>query len=228
MTIIAFTGIPGSGKTTTALELSKLMHAPCLYLSEDVEESAIFEGSAPLFGFKTRLALRKLMFKKFQEAKKLSHQGNLVIVDSYYDKVMHSILEKQGSDFIMKKQNPYFNVVSRLAKYDKFLFPDADIVIGIRIPQKNWNELLRKRNRKLDTDPVFHKNTFLLQEHILSYTKEYCQKRQKQYIEIPLLLNQQEQMVIQILNILNQKQKNCVAKNCLKIFSLFNEEKQNQ
>lgn len=228
MTIIVFTGIPCCGKTTTATELAKRTNNQCLFLNEKIEQSSVFDGKGPLFEFQLRLCLRNLMLKNFIEAQEKSLQGKTIILDSYYDKIMHKILGKEGSDFIMNQKNPFFRATYKLAKKDKIYFPDADIVIGIRIPQKNWNELLRKRNRKLDTDPVFHKNTFLLQEHILSYTKEYCQKRQKQYIEIPLLLNQQEQMVIQILNILNQKQKNCVAKNCLKIFSLFNEEKQNQ
>lgn len=226
MTIIAFTGIPGCGKTTIAHELSKLTNSPCLSLSEDVERSFIFKEVGYLSEFKIRLALRNLMFKNFQEAKKLSGQGNMVIVDSYYDKVMQSLLGEKGSDFIMQKKNPYFNAVYRLAKYDNFLFPDADIVVGIKINLLNWQILLDKRARNLDLDPFFRTNTFLLQNNILSSTKAYCQKRKKQYIEIDVLLNDANQMAVRILKQIHQKKRLCFAK-CFKEIIYKHQAKQN-
>ena len=67
------------------------------------------------------------MLQNLHTAQKLSNQGKTIIIDSYYDKIMHSILSKEENDFIIKKTASIFHQHSDLQNMIKHFHNQREI-----------------------------------------------------------------------------------------------------
>ncbi len=86
---IAFIGLPGSGKSTTAKELAKLMHTQYVYNEPEENEWDDLVTRREFYGpFNGLLWFRNTRVKGLLEAYDKFKQGNNVIMDSYYDKAV--------------------------------------------------------------------------------------------------------------------------------------------
>lgn len=198
MTIIAFIGIPGSGKSTTAQALAKLNAGISYFLDEKTESGEMFYGSGDAFEFSLRMWLRSLRVKQMYEAEKASKKGQFVCLDAYYDKLMRYYLGKKVFFWIMRPENIYFKQTKKIAQIDYKILPEADIIVALKITEEVWRTFLKERNRKRDSDETFLKEYFQSQKAILKAGQKYCKEFHKTYIEINQYISSPQEIALKI------------------------------
>src|SRR4051794_38563471 len=111
------------------------------------------------------------------EAQKLSESGEVVLIDTYYDKLLYYYLDKYCMRWLISPSDLYFEPMKRIAEIDKDVLPDADIVVFFKINnQHDWLEFLKVRNRPIDQDEDFMKN-FETQKFLLEATQKLCAEK---------------------------------------------------
>jgi hypothetical protein len=70
------------------------------------------------------------------EAQKLSEEGETILIDTYYDKLLHYYIDKFCMRWLLSPSDRYFSVMKEIAAIDKDILPDADIVIFFEVNNK--------------------------------------------------------------------------------------------
>jgi hypothetical protein len=110
------------------------------------------------------------------EADRLRNSGQIVLVDSYFDKLIAGYIDKPGIEWLIAPTDPYYPIAVHLAKVDLEALPDADAVVFFEVTESTWRSFLDARGRTLDSDPEFL-GSFKLQPSLLESTRAYCEKR---------------------------------------------------
>ena len=94
--LIIFVGISGSGKSSLAREVAKRSNATC-FLEPEEEEWPDFVQQKQSYGeFSSLMAIRSIRVHSLWSAWEAREKGNLVFVDTYYDKITSYYFKKQG------------------------------------------------------------------------------------------------------------------------------------
>jgi len=67
------------------------------------------------------------------EAEKLNEEGKTVLIDTYYDKLLHYYIDKHCMRWLLSPSDRYFPVMKQIAEIDKDILPDADIIIFFEV-----------------------------------------------------------------------------------------------
>jgi len=67
------------------------------------------------------------------EAEKLSEEGKIVLIDTYYDKLLHYYIDKHCMCWLLAPSDRYFPVMKQIAEIDKDVLPDADIIVFFEV-----------------------------------------------------------------------------------------------
>ena len=138
------------------------------------------------------------------EAERLSDEGEIVLIDTYYDKLLHYYIDKYCMRWLLSPSDRYFPVMKQIAEIDKDVLPNADIIIFFEVDKENWLNFLKSRNRLTDNDKEFLKN-FETQKFLLEATKRLCEEKGIELIIFPRDASSIEESVLKLKNLLDDK-----------------------
>lgn len=179
--LIAMIGIPGSGKSSIAVEISKVLHCRC-YMEPSYEVWPSFVKNRNNYDIFT--AMSWFRNERVIQLLKASKSSEISIIDSYYDKLFYLCKESIGLNWLISRQNPYWEAGLSLWEADFLNLPSADIVIGLNVAKNIWIDFIKRRNRSFDDFALFHKTCFYLQSPLLNSAKMVCEQSGKLYIEV--------------------------------------------
>ncbi|CAG8577873.1 13552_t:CDS:2 [Ambispora gerdemannii] len=64
------------------------------------------------------------------EAQKLSEEGEIIFIDTYYDKLLHYYIEKYCMRWLIAPSDLYFEPMKKIAEIDNKVLPNADLTFG--------------------------------------------------------------------------------------------------
>ncbi len=184
MTMIVIAGIPGTGKSSTAKALSKSIGATVFLEPEEKEWPEIVKNRETYGLFTGITWFRGVRVKQLFDADEINKKGENVLLDTYYDKLIHLYLGKPGLNWLISPDDPYFKATQEMSKTDYESLPNADIVVGLKISDTVWEQFIESRGRDLDKLESFKKECFQLQTHLLNAAQQYCLDFGKKYVEI--------------------------------------------
>lgn len=180
--LIAGVGLPGSGKTTLFSAMSEILGAKLFvepgerYWDRSVHQRDTYGHIGGLHWFRSQRV------PNIFDARKCADEGQIVFLDSFYDKLCYYYLGKKGMEWLIDPKDPYFSNYLETARLDLEYLPDADLVISINVTKNDWIKMLKKRNRKLDND-VKLENTFHTQPLFENAEKSYCREKSIDFLE---------------------------------------------
>jgi thymidylate kinase len=182
--LIAGMGLPGSGKSSTFKELGALLGARVFLEPEEKDWPSAMQRRDE-FGHFTGISwFRAARVPQLIEADTLRGQGAIVLVDSYYDKLLSYYLHTPGMEWVMPPGDPYFRVAEELARLDFEHLPDADILVFIEIDEAAWQSNLTTRGRDADQHRGLQES-FQTQEHMRAAAEQYCAARGARLVVFP-------------------------------------------
>jgi thymidylate kinase len=201
--VIAFFGIPGVGKSTLARRFAADIGASS-FLEPEESQWAEAVHSRDVCGHATAIQwFRATRVPHLFEAQHLKYKGKIVVVDSYYDKLCYYYLGKPKMEWLISRNDPYFKNIRDLAKLDLNLLPDADILVYISAPEKDWKRMLKRRNRNLD-HKVKLQDTYATHWLFQSAVRKYAgQKRKVRLIEFENRFGNVEKSVASLRALIN-------------------------
>lgn len=149
--MIAGIGIAGTGKSTTFIELNRLLKDSVLFLEPEEEKwPEVVQMKKEAGQFSLITAYRNLRMPNYLRAQALRKEGKFVLIDSYFDLVTPFILGHEGGEWIIEKEDPYFNALNAMAQVDLERLPLPDILVVFHCNRNHWEEMIRGRGRKSD------------------------------------------------------------------------------
>ncbi len=158
-------GLPCSGKSSVTRELSAVAEVRTLCEPEEEAWAECVTMREYSGRFSAHMWFRSIRTCQLYQASALARKGHTVIVDSYLDKLLYFCLGRQGMNWLLPANDPYFEVVRQTARIDLESLPLADSIIFFDSDLQTWHKLLRTRSRKVEnglfTDDVFHMQEYL-------------------------------------------------------------------
>ena len=171
--LISLIGIPGSGKSTTVKELASLMKIKHYFLEPEEEKWADATKDWETFGgFSMLMWFRSIRIPMLIEAQRLSENGEKVLIDTYFDKLLHYYIDKNCMSWLLSPSDRYLPVMKQIAEIDKDILPDADILVFFEVNKEDWLSFLKKRNRITDNEEKF----------LLEAAEKLCEERKIELI----------------------------------------------
>jgi deoxyadenosine/deoxycytidine kinase len=174
--LIAFAGLPSSGKSSTAKALGEIMDVPVFLEPEESDWPTLVRDRNITGKFTALTWFRGARLPGLFEAKKISEQGGVAIVDSYYDKLVSLYMREKSFSWLVPTNDPYFDVSYHMAVQDFSLLPDADILVMLKLDEKTWQSFMEHRGRDFDRSADL-KHHFEMQMHIENACKQIAQVR---------------------------------------------------
>ncbi|MCE8168330.1 MAG: deoxynucleoside kinase [Candidatus Moeniiplasma glomeromycotorum] len=202
--LIVFVGIPGSGKSSLVKKLAGRLNAK--YFTEPEEEKwADAAKDWKNYGsFSMLMWFRSIRVPMLLEAKKLSEEGEVVLIDTYYDKLLHYYLDKYCLRWLISPSDLYFEPMKKIAEIDNKVLPDANMIIFLEVNYQNWLENLKNRGRETDQSEEFQKN-FETQKFLYEATQKYCAEKGVELISLARDNSSFSELADQLTKILESK-----------------------
>lgn len=163
--LVAFAGLPGSGKSSVAKLLAAKKGISVFCEPEEPDWPELIHNRH-VYGHFTglswfRLTRVQLLFKAAHAARR----DGCSVIDSYYDVLIHHYLGKPEFHWLIKPTDPYFVAAKEVCAADYQNLPKADVIIFLRVDLESWKQMLDSRGRRLDRDDNL-KAEFGMQEEI--------------------------------------------------------------
>lgn len=164
--LVVFAGISGSGKSSLTREIAKRSNAIC-FLEPEEKEWPDFVQKKQFYGeFGSLMAIRSIRVHNLWNAWELRQNGNLVFVDTYYDKIHTYYIEKPGMEWLINPKDPYFHIAKQVFNADHLILPNADLIILIDVNYEDWIKMLTMRNRTKDSVDNFQENYAIARQYL--------------------------------------------------------------
>jgi deoxyadenosine/deoxycytidine kinase len=164
---IFMVGLPCSGKSTLSRLLSERTGYKYFCEPEAIDWPRCVLNRSLSGNFGAAMWFRSIRSNYYYEAKQLAANGEIVFVDSYFEKVFSHCLGRPYMDWLVSKDDPYFPSLLKIAQLDYSLLPLPDILIFFDLEFEEWMKLVSKRDRGLESE-WFNRDFFQMQ----SYLKE--------------------------------------------------------
>ena len=154
--LVAFMGLPGSGKSRIASMLSMRFEGSVLFQEPEEPEwpDAVLRRHES--GYFAALSwFRSMRVPQLFEADRLRRSGTIAIVDSYYDKLIARYINDEKMGWLIPADDPYFAAACTVAELDWVYLPDADAIVFLEVTQDQWQMLLEQRKRDIDREKLF-------------------------------------------------------------------------
>ncbi|MBL9170421.1 MAG: hypothetical protein JNN07_21980 [Verrucomicrobiales bacterium] len=168
--LIAGVGIPAAGKTSVLRRTSAMNGWRYWAEPEEAEWPEAISMQSDVGNFTAISCFRAMRIPKLYDAKACANAGAVAVIDSYYDVLMSRYLEAPDMDWLISRQNPYFDLTVGMARLDHLTLPKADVMVFFRVTFPTWERLVASRRRYLDMNTVFP-SAFAFQETLLSAAK---------------------------------------------------------
>lgn len=150
--LIAFAGLPGSGKSTIARMLASKRKVP-VFCEPEEEHWPELIHKRDKYGHFTGLSwFRFTRVEQLHDASEAAIVNGCSIVDSYYDVLIHHYLGESDFRWLIKPSDPYFPVAKAMAAVDYTHLPRADVIVFLNVELETWVKMLAARGRRLDKD----------------------------------------------------------------------------
>ena len=118
-------------------------------------------------------------------ARQDADDGQLAVIDSFYDGLMHRLIGQPGMEWLITADDPYYEISKEMARLDWQQLPAPDVLICFQIDYQRWDELLSGRGRQLDAEPEL-RNSYATQELFIQASRDYAAEK-----NIPFILFEQ-------------------------------------
>ena len=163
--LIAGVGLPGVGKSTLLGALAQKNSWHRLAEPEEAHWPLAARDYTHAGVFTALTWFRAMRVSNLFAAEKLRQQGQNVLVDSYYDKLMTYYFDAPGMEWLIAHDDPYVDVVKQMALLDQQYLPRADLIIFVTATFASWQQRILSRRRHLDIHRVFP-HAFPFQEYL--------------------------------------------------------------
>ncbi|MEJ5042012.1 hypothetical protein LOY33_22690 [Pseudomonas sp. B21-036] len=148
--LIAFAGLPSSGKSSTAKALGRLINAEVHLEPEESAWPELVKERATVGAFTALTWFRTIRVPQLFKANDTRNRGAFSIIDSYYDVLVNYYLGEEPFEWLISKSDPYFPTAQKMAQTDCEELPKPDLLIFLRLDEKVWNEFMARRDRDFD------------------------------------------------------------------------------
>lgn len=173
--LIAGVGLPASGKSTLLRTLGEKHKWKCYVEPEEHEWATAVNGRSMSGVFTALTWFRSIRVPNLYAADALRQNGQIVIVDSYYDKLMSYYFGKPQMDWLIDSNDPYYELMEKMAQIDNEQLPAADLLVFLKVSFDSWRDLIASRKRQSDLDWIFPK-AFPFQDYLLEAVHLESQK----------------------------------------------------
>ncbi len=163
--LIAFAGLPSSGKSSTAKALALCLNAPVFVEPEEEKWSNLVHDRETTGKFTALTWFRSVRIPNLFEANKIRNEGGTAVVDSYYDKIVSLYMRENCFSWLIPIDDPYFDVAYQMAIADLKNLPNADILIFLKLNRETWLRFMENRGREFDRSAEL-KHYFEMQDYM--------------------------------------------------------------
>lgn len=203
--LIVFAGISGCGKSSTTKELANLCNSPCYLEPEEHEWPAFIRVKQPYGEFSSFIVARAIRVNALWSALDEKNKGNLVFMDSYYDKITGYYLDKPGMEWLISPSDPYFNCAMEVCQLDINLLPDADCIVLIEVGFEDWITMLNSRGRVRDSIDGFRENYIRYKSYVAGAVEQLCEERNIPFIRFEQKISDPKTQAIALKALLVEK-----------------------
>ena len=173
---IAFMGMPGCGKSSTAKILAQKLGCP-VYLEPEEDEWAELVRDRQTYGAFSALSwFRNTRIIGYLKAYGIHCCGGTAVVDSLYDKLIYGYIDDPSMTWLIDRHDPYFRAAKAVAAADFFSLPDPTHVVFVYVDPATWTVMLENRGREFDANNGVGGNLGM-QAAMERACKNYCADR---------------------------------------------------
>lgn len=206
--LISAMGIPGSGKSSVFRLLAQLLKTNAAFFEPEEDDEFTpwpkAVSARDIYGYFGSITwFRSMRVPLLFDAARASANGEIALIDSYYDKLLYNYLGQNGLDWFYPKNDKYYSILQQLAEYDYNYLPFADLIVFFSIDRPLWDKRRIRRGRNMDHERAFESQCFSLQEPMMLACEKYANDFQKQIIyfeQSDLSPDQSAQKLIQLLD----------------------------
>lgn len=173
--LIAAIGLPGSGKSSLISLVAKKYGGHCFLEPEENDWTDAVHMRDQVGHITALTWFRATRVPMLYKADSLRKAGEIVFIDSYYDKLISKYIGKKGMEWLISPIDRYFHIAKSLSLIDYDELPNADCLVSFRVSQRRWDFMLNKRNRDLDKSSALQ-DTFHTQEYFIEAAEAYCKE----------------------------------------------------
>lgn len=198
--LVVFCGLPCCGKSTLTVKVAESCSSKYfLEPEEDFWPNWIKEGN--LDKFSALNWFRSTRVPEYKKAALISEQ-ELVFVDSFYDVLIKYYISDPSFNWLISKENAYYDIIKQTAELDAKLLAVPDLLIFIKVTEENWSILQKRRNRVYDETVKLIEN-YQMQDAIYNAAITYCTDAGANFIEVEQRIDNYKDVVEQITTYLN-------------------------
>ena len=202
--LIGFIGLPGCGKSTLTSILAEKITAKEFREPEEGEWAECVHRRSEVGNFSGLQWFRSIRVPMLYEARRLADNGEIVFIDSLYDKLCVSYLGEPGMEWLIEPGDKYFEVAKMIAELDKDHLPDVDAIVTITVDKGDYVNFLQNRGRSLDSNENLAEN-WATQKYFIKAANQYSSEKKIQHIEFKNRIGTVQQAADQLYNQLKSK-----------------------
>ena len=197
MAFVAILGLAGVGKTTLTRRLALALGGRAFCEPDRNEWPDFVENGFLDQAFDVMEWFRCYQVDLIRRAAEFGHSG-YAICDSYYHKILNGYLDHDNSDWILPKEDPYFQVFKEVTRLDAKLLPNANKLIFVSANREDWKKMVTARNGQCDQ--ILLDRAFPTQDAMEIAAREHASEHNIPLLHIPQKFGRLDDIVLECFN----------------------------